>query len=328
MNRCAKVLVGVVLAVACTFSAIPGGAEEKVLKAVCFVPPDSPMAAYTHEWIKRVNEALPGQVMVKYLGGPEVVPGFEQVEACRNGVVDIVFAAGSYYEPILPEIVATLLSKVSLDEELKPGGFYDYMVKAHEKIGIRSFGRWLYNPFYLFFNEDAKNLDDLKGRKMRSGRTYDRMMKTMGMIPVTIAMPDVYTALERGTVDGLGWSIQGPRDFGWTEKAKYILDIPFYVTQNTLVLMRLPVWNELTKAQQDKIVEIDKKFQKDVIAYFTGEIKKEWEKLDQAGVKRIEFSPADKAKFLEIAYAEAWGQLEEKIKDPEEIKTLKRLTGN
>lgn len=328
MNRCAKVFLGVVLALMCSFSSTRGVAEEKELKAVCFVPPDTPMAAYTHVWIERVNEALAGQVKIKYLGGPEVIPGFEQVEACRNGVVDIVFAAGSYYEPILPEIIATLLSKVSIDEELKPGGFYDFMVKAHEKIGVRSFGRWLYNPFYLFFVQDAKNLDDLKGRKMRSGRTYDRMMKAMGMTPVTIGMPDVYTALERGTVDGLGWSIQGPNDFGWTEKAKYILDIPFYVTQNTLVLMRLPVWNGLTKAQQDKIVEIDKKFQKDVVAYFTQEIEKEWVKLDKAGVKRIEFSPGDKVKFLDIAYAEAWAQLEEKVKDPEEVKTLKRLTGN
>ncbi|HSH70354.1 MAG TPA: TRAP transporter substrate-binding protein DctP, partial [Deferrisomatales bacterium] len=279
-------------------------------------------------WIKRVNQALAGQVSVKYLGGPEVVPGFEQIEACRNGVVDVVFAAGSYYEPILPEIVATLLSKVSVEEELKPGGFYDYMVKAHEKIGIRSFGRWLYNPFYLFFTQDAKNLDDLKGRKMRSGRTYDRMMKELGMTPVTIGMPDVYTALERGTVDGLGWSIQGPNDFGWTEKAKYVLDIPFYVTQNTLVLMNLSVWNGLTKEQQEKIVAIDKKFQPDVITYFTKEIAKEWEKLDKAGVKRIEFSAADKAKFLEVTYSQAWAGLEEKVKDPAEVKALKRLTGN
>jgi len=88
------------------------------------------------------------------------------------------------------------------------------------------------------------------------------------------------------------------------------------------------VWNGLTKEQQDKIVEIDKKFQPDVISYFTKEIAKEWERLDKAGVKRIEFSPEDKAKFLEVAYAEAWAQLEEKVKDPEEVKTLKRLTGN
>ncbi|MFU8856565.1 MAG: hypothetical protein ACNA8S_06105 [Deferrisomatales bacterium] len=62
-------------------------AREKVLRAVVFVPLDSPMVAMTHEWVKRVNEALAGEVRVQYLGGPEVIPGFDQVEACRNGVV-------------------------------------------------------------------------------------------------------------------------------------------------------------------------------------------------------------------------------------------------
>lgn len=328
LQRWAVVLVLLVAWLCAPVAGSQSLAAERVLKVVVFVPLDSPMVAMTHEWVKRVNDALAGEVRVQYLGGPEVIPGFDQVEACRTGVVDIVFAAGSYYDPILPEIIASLLSKVSLEEEMKPEGLYDYLVKAHEKIGVRSLGRWLHNPFYLYFTKDVKGFDDLKGRKMRSGRTYDRMMQRMGMIPVTIGMPDVYTALERGTVDGFGWSMMGPLDFGWTESAKYILDIPFYVTQNTLVLMNLSVWNNLSDNAKNKILEIDKAFQHDVVEHFNREMDKEWARLDKAGVKRIQFSPDEKDKFLAIAYDSAWEQLAEKLNDPDQMARLKKITGN
>ncbi len=39
---------------------------------------------------------------------------------------------------------------------------------------------------------------------------------------------EVYTALERGVVDGYGWPITGIFDLGWHEKTKYRVDPGFY----------------------------------------------------------------------------------------------------
>jgi TRAP-type transport system periplasmic protein len=44
----------------------------------------------TVEWVSRVNEELEGRIKVT-LGGPETIPGMQQPDAVRSGVVDIIF---------------------------------------------------------------------------------------------------------------------------------------------------------------------------------------------------------------------------------------------
>jgi TRAP-type C4-dicarboxylate transport system substrate-binding protein len=151
-------------------------------------------------------------------------------------------------------------------------------------------------------------------------------MKKLGMIPVTVSFGETYTALERGVVDGFGWSTLGPADWGWVKYCKYIIDIPFYTRQNVLILMNLDVWNGLSKELQDKLMDITIKFEPDMVAHFKKAIAKEWERYDEMGIKRIKFSPEDTKAYLDAAYNAEWEDLEKKV--PDLVPTMKRLTGN
>ncbi|MGD9114742.1 MAG: hypothetical protein PVI77_20430, partial [Desulfobacterales bacterium] len=179
------------------FAAVP--AAEVTLKAVAFIPKNHPLMSQTVVWVDMVNKEMTGKVKINYVGGPEVIPGMQQAEAVKNGVIDIAFNPTAYYQNIFPEAGAFILSKYTPTEERKPGGFYDYMVKRHEKINIRYVGRMLWTPFYLWPKREVKTIDDLKGIKMRTSALYDRFMKALGIVPVTIPAGDTYTALERGT---------------------------------------------------------------------------------------------------------------------------------
>ena len=281
-------------------------AEPKTLKAVSFVPKDHPLVDMVHVWVDRVNEQCKDQIKINWVGGPEIVSGFDQAEALRNNMVDIIFTPTAYYAPIMPEGNAFSLSKLSMEEERKPGGFYDFMVERHKKVGMMYIGTWLYDPFYLRINHEIGSIDDLKGVKMRTSALYDRFMKKVGIVPVTVQFGEVFTALERGVVDGFGWSVLGPRDWGWTDKCQYIIDIPFYIRQNTLILMNLKVWNELDKSVQKKIMDITIKFEPEMRAYFQKKITEEFAQYDKLGIKRIHFSPEDEKKFLDAAYNAEW----------------------
>lgn len=307
-------------------TATPVAAKAKTLKAVSFVPKNNPIVAMVHTWVKYVNEECKDTVKIDWVGGPEVIPGLDQAEALRNNSVQVIFSPTAYYAPMFPEGNSFTLSKLTHEEERKPGGFFDYMVERHKRIGIRFIGTWLYDPFLLRINKPVKTLADLKGMKMRTSALYDRMMKKLGMIPVSVPFGEIYTALERGLVDGFGWSTLGPADAGWLKYCKYVIEIPFYTRQNTLILMNLDVWNGLGKATQDKITKATEKFEPEMVAYFKGKLEEEWKRYDEMGIVRIKFSPEENKKYLDIAYEAEWEDLEKKI--PDLVPTLKKLTGN
>jgi TRAP-type mannitol/chloroaromatic compound transport system substrate-binding protein len=167
---------------------------------------------------------------------------------------------------------------------------------------------------------------DLKGLKMRTAAFYDKMMKSLGMIPFTVKFGETFTALERGLVDGFGWATLGPADWGWLKHCKYIIDIPFYTRQNVLILMNLDVWNGLGKKVQNEITDITVKFEPDMVSHFKKAIAKEWKRYDEIGIKRIKFSPGDTKIYLDAAYNSMWKDLEKKV--PDLVPTLKKLTGN
>lgn len=316
----------VALALCCFLAQGPVLAKPQVMKAVSFLPKDHPLCAMIHVWVDTVNKECADTIKIDWVGGPEVIPGFDQAEAVRNNTVQVTFNPAAYYAPLAPEVNAFQLSKYTMAQEREPGGFYEFMVERHKKIGMMYIGTWLYDPFYLRINKEIKSIKDLKGVKMRTSALYDRFMKKIGIVPVTVKFGETFTALERGIVDGFGFATLGPADWGWLENCKYVIDIPFYTRQNTLILMNLDMWNGLDKATRDKIMEITVKFEPEMEAYFKGEIAKEWEKYEKMGIKKIHFPPEEEKQYLDAAYSAEWEDLEKKV--PDLVPTLKKLTGN
>ena len=301
-------------------------ADPVELKAITFVPKNHPIMDPTaFEWIKRINEGLKGKVHIKYLGGPEIIPSREQIEAVRKNMVQIAFIAIAYYGALLPEGSANLLVRYSLPEQRKYG-FYDYLVKKHENIGIRYLGAYLSGNFWMWVQDPIKTPGDLKGKKMRSMFLYDRFLKDLGTVPVNVPPAETFTALERGVVDGFCFPLLGPRVKGFTKSTKYIIGQSFYA-MDAVMIMNLDAWNKLPKSVQDKILEITADYEPDMVAMCEESEKKEWEELNKAGIKKIVFSPEDAKKFEETAYKAKWNELAEKL-PPETIKELKKLTGN
>jgi len=60
----------------------------------------------------------------------------------------------------------------------------------------------------------------------------------------------VYTALERGVIDGYGWPIHALFDLNWQEKTKFRVDPGFYNAEVSLVV-NLDKWKSLAPAARD-----------------------------------------------------------------------------
>jgi TRAP-type transport system periplasmic protein len=300
-------------------------AEAQTLRAISFIPKNDPVLAMANAWVSEVNSKLSGQLRVNYVGGPEVITRFQQVEALRTGVIDVLFPPSGDYQDQMPASQAFVLSKLSPSEERK-SGLYDFMVEEHaKKINARYLGRIQISPFYLWTKKEPKALADLRGLKMRSGVLYDRLMREFGMVPVTINAPEVYTALQSGIVDGFGWPVTGPLKRGWLDSVKNVIDIPFFGASNVVILMNLDKWNALPKATQDALSQLTAEFEPRMVKHFKDENENEWKAIGDK-VKKIKLSDAESKKYLDTAYDVEWKALQERA--PDAVAKLRSLTGN
>ncbi len=312
--------------VAClSFFPNPDAKAETQLKAISFLPKDHKLCAMIPVWINSVNSELKGVAKITWVGGPEIMAPFNQPEAVRKGIFQMAFSPAAYYSGMLPEADTISLSRYDFKKEREKGGLWDYMVEHHKKINVIPLGTWLYDPFYLYVKKPITKLDDLKGLKLRTAAKYDKFMKRLGIVPVTIEFGETYTALQRGAVDGFGWPTIGPKDWGWLDNIKYVIDIPFYARQNTLILMNLDTWQKLPKDAQEKIINFTIKFESDMKAYFEKAIVNEKIEMEKMGVKRIKLSPEETKKYLEMADSAFLEDLEKKM--PDQVKTLKSIMG-
>jgi TRAP-type C4-dicarboxylate transport system substrate-binding protein len=331
-NRIFRHAVRVCMAslLAVSLAAVCQAAPKKItLKAITAWPKTVYESQNFLKFVEMVNEnaakKYPGELEIQYAGGPEVIPNREQVEALRNGLVDMVFTTDGYYVSAVPEVNAMSLTKLKPWEE-REKGVNAYLDKIHqEKVNAVYLGR-LGNalPFMLYLTKPIKSVADLKGMKIRCSPTHIDFLKKLGAQPLVIPPPDVYTALERGLVDGYIWVAGLIDDWGWQEVTKYVVNAPFYTAAN-LVLVNKKKWDGMPEHLQKLITETEEQAEHYVVGRADALMKQKFEAYKKLGIKFIDLSPAENAKFVDAAYSALWDVV--LAKAPENGAKLKQLLG-
>jgi TRAP-type mannitol/chloroaromatic compound transport system substrate-binding protein len=86
------------------------------------------------------------------------------------------------------------------------GGGQELAKKVYDKHGIMSFpGGNTGNQMGGWFKKEINSVDDLKGLKMRIPGFAGEVLAKLGAKPTNIPPGELYTALERNTIDALEW---------------------------------------------------------------------------------------------------------------------------
>ena len=299
-------------------------AQEVTLRAVTAFAEGTQSSIFFERFIEKVNKEGKGLVQINYIGGPRAMPPFEVGNAIRTKVIDIANVPGAFYTNLMVEADAHKLLRKSMAEQRKNGTF-DLLNQIHnQKVNAWYLARQLQNvPFHLYLTKKIDKLD-LTGLKLRVTPVYRDLVESLGGNPITTAPGEVYTALERGVVDGYGWPAYGIFDLSWDKVTKYRLDPGFYSVEVN-VLMNLDVWKGLNDAQR--------KFLTDAAAWLEGLepeyaalAKSELERQAKAGIQPIDFGPAESKKFLDRAYEVGWASVIKR--SSEHGPKLKSMDGN
>jgi TRAP-type C4-dicarboxylate transport system substrate-binding protein len=283
---------------------LAAGAQEVTLKVVSAFPESSIYVKRLESWIGRVNEEGKGTLRLNFIGGPKAIPTFEVGNAVRTGVVEMAMSTGAFYTNVFPESDALKLTQMPIAEQRKNGA-YDYINRVwNQKGNMHYLVRIVeHQSFHIYLNRKIDK-PDLTGLKIRVTPVYRDFFTALGATVMQTAPGEVYTALERGVVDGYGWPIGGIFDLNWHERTKFRVDPGFYDAEVSL-LVNLDTWRKLSPAQRDFLTrqalvwEGQNDFWK---AHAQEEIKRQ----AQAGIQVIRFEGGQAQQYLDRAYEAGW----------------------
>jgi TRAP-type C4-dicarboxylate transport system substrate-binding protein len=282
-------------------------AQEITLRVVSAFAENTTYVKNLEPFMQKLNAEGKGRLQLNFIGGPKAMPPFEIGNAVRTGVVDIGMTTGAFYTNIMPEADALKLTQIPATELRRNGGTELVNRVWNEKANMQYLGRVIdFTPFHLYLTRKIDK-PDLTGLKIRITPVYRDFFQALGATVMQTAPGEVYTALERGVVDGYGWPINGIFDFNWQEKTKFRVDPGFYNAEVSLV-MNLDKWKALSQAQKDLLM-------RHVIAHEAAN--DSWKKINeddtrrqaQAGIQTITFDAATAKQFYDKAYDVAWTNL-------------------
>jgi TRAP-type transport system periplasmic protein len=310
------------LAVLTTASAAP--AQEVTLRAVSSFAEGTEFSKHFERFVEKVNSDGKGLIKINYIGGPRAVPPFEVGNAVRTRVVDMANVTGAFYTNLMPEADGFKLNGKPMSEQRK-NGTWDYLNQLHnQKLNSQYLARQFHNvPFHIYLNKKIDKID-FSGLKIRVTPVYKDVVEALGGTPITTAPGEVYTALERGVVDGYGWPVTGIFDLGWDKVTKFRMEPPFYSVEVN-VLVNLDTWKGLNDTQR-KVLNDAALWLEALDGEKDAAIKAERERQAAAGILALDFGPAASKAFLDRAYDVAWQSVIKRA--PETGPKLRQLAGS
>lgn len=129
----------------------------------------------------------------------------------RAGQYDMGHSGSYYYKGKVPETLyftSMPFGMIAMEQYawFYHGGGLELMQKVYNKYNLLSFpGGNTGNQMGGWFRKEINSLADLKGLKMRIPGFAGEIMAEVGAKPVNIPAGELYTALERNTIDALEW---------------------------------------------------------------------------------------------------------------------------
>ena len=199
-------------------------------------------------WAKKINELTKGRVTINMFPGQALGKAADQYEMAAKGICDMALSIPAYTPGRFQLASVFMLPFMVTTAEETSVAFW----KTYEKYFVDEFKDvkvlWLYvhAPGQIFTRKKAfKTLADLKGMKIRATSPYiQKSLKVLGASPVAIPVPEVYSALERGVVDGTAMPFEGMWVFKQYEVVDYGTMCDLY-TMTFAIVMNKAKWDAL-----------------------------------------------------------------------------------
>ncbi len=170
---------------------------------------DTPKGQGAERFKKLAEERTKGRVRVDIYANSALFKDKEELEALQMGSVQMLAPSISKFGPFgVKEFEVFDLPFVTPDlqsfQRVASSDFGKGMLKKLESRGVRGLAFWDAGFRVITANRPLHRLADYKGLKIRinSSKVIEAQMRSIGVMPQTMAFSEVYQALQTGVVDG------------------------------------------------------------------------------------------------------------------------------
>ncbi|MFC1956163.1 hypothetical protein ACFLWZ_06580, partial [Chloroflexota bacterium] len=251
-----------------------------------------------------------GELTIDRLGGPEVIPIGEQPAAVQSGVVDMGALYGSRVGGIIPAFQFFLMSRYHIGQNHEVG-FYKWVNDKGMKDGVMFLGMLVDEIDSNSFMYISKRIprpeksSDLKGLIMGTYGAMKPWVEGLGMTYQSVPGAERYTAIERGVTDGTVVSLESGVGYSLPEVCSWFINHGAYGANQTLVINK-DVFEGLPPHLQDLMKEGMAWVEENAEAWQQARLAEVFAYFEEGGMEIVEFSEAEKEKFLAPAYEAKW----------------------
>jgi len=270
------------------------------------------------EFVKKANDAGKGEFNIEMRGGPEAIGMMQQPAAARDGVVDMVYSPCAFYAAAVPECDAVSASSVDGPTARKNGGT-ELLDQIHQKrMDVKLLG-WVDSGirFCLWSTKepkfDANGQIDIRGFKVRGNPIYNAFLTNyLGAQVINLNSSELYTALERGTVDITAWTQIGLMDLNWDRYIKYRV-LPDFFETDLMIIMNAKKWQALSPKSREILQRVAIEHETASLQALQALWTKERAELEKRGIKTLSQSPEASKKFVAGARAASLARMKERM---------------
>ena len=279
--------------------AVPASAQDLSIRFAWYMPPDTATADQGITLAKQIETLSHGKIHVVTYPSGSLLKESNIAEGITNNTASMGIFAMHWWSKIEPSLewdtIPFLIDDAGTLLKALHGKLGEDVNKTLNKHGVQivGWGFYGYAKSYINTKHPIKLPADLKDLRMRSeGKLSALFLKAQGATPVAVDSSEVYTALQRGSLDGGVSGLSSIVSRKWFEVGKYITAI-HYVPLVYPIQANLKWWQGLTQEQRDIISKAASVSENLSVAAIEKEFKDDIDIARKNGNQIYQLSPAE-----------------------------------
>jgi TRAP-type transport system periplasmic protein len=214
---------------------VAGAHAQKTFTATAFYDQQHPLSYYGYvTWSEMVEELSGGTLKSEFFAGTVLLAPRAALQGIRDGVVQVGHHAAVFTPSELP--VANAVQELGFNYSDPLVGIFavaEFSIfdatqqEEWEDNGVVYLGAYNTPAYIIFCREPVRNLQEIQGKRIRTaGSTVSRWVESVGGVPVNVPSSEMYTGLERGTLDCASNAPNDLIDRSLWEVAKHTTVVP------------------------------------------------------------------------------------------------------
>lgn len=249
-------------------------------------------------WMNEVEELTDGKVTFDYYPAEQLGKAGTTVDLLNSGTADIALVTPAYYgdELILSTVTelpgtyeTVYQASQAYTELLTNNAEFDKLFSEIGGVPMWGSNMGPYEPSTM--DKKIESLDDFKGLQIRaSGNTQEILYNALGASPISMSSSDMYTALQRGTIDGISYTIANWEAYSVQEELKYSSTNGFFGTTAVFMMFSDDTWSSLPKDIQSAMQEANDKTVEHFAKFMDSQLEEKVVEFTDLGIEMYEFS--------------------------------------